>query len=596
MYPVSNDFITAMLQPVLQSKISGTIDSVAFTEAHILRGSLKISGQNAEMDNISIGTAASKELEITFLHSLGLTRTTLYGKSISLTYKLKLANNTYEDLPMGTYIITEANWTLRGIEVTAYDVMSKFDKYFDETTAEYPMSARPYQMIEWVCEQQGVEFGMTEQEVQALPNGTIYMEYVKGTAQTYREFIAYLAAACGCFAIIDRTNKLIFKRYSGAQYDSYGATERLTGGSFSDFMTRYNAYTVQDFASGQNVVVKTNQYVGLSMDLGRNPFLNSASKAVLRPNVLTELANINFAPFSCRFNFPPIYDLGDCIKLTGGIGDDNPHVINYFSWNYNVALTLEGYGKNPALAQAISQLDKEISGVANFTDLMATGYITATNRSEIEIDDSKKKVLVSMAAQSSKIAEGVFTCMIPINVTEAGSVTFYHELGFEPLREETVDLEVGEHIITLHDYMTFPAGVATNFRIRVQASEGFEGTVDEFAARSSLLVPSAQQATFDGNIIIDEEAIRWNITEPTFKVDDETISVDTQVPTGDTLSDTASEYSISESLFDSADEFMRMLVRYIAADRVLEDMETDRALEEEVTGEITYRATEEESG
>jgi hypothetical protein len=39
-----------------------------------------------------------------------------------------------------------------------------------------------------------------------------------------------------------------------------------------------------------------------------------------------------------------------------------------------------------------------------------------------------------------------------------------------------------------------------------------------------------------------------------------------------------------------------MLVRYIAADRVLEDMETDRALEEEVLGEIEYRATEEESG
>ena len=175
-------------------------------------------------------------------------------------------------------------------------------------------------------------------------------------------------------------------------------------------------------------------------------------------------------------------------------------------------------------------------------------------------------------------------------------MTFYHELGFEPLREETVDLEVGEHIITLHDYMTFPAGVATNFRIRVKASEGFEGTVDEFAARSSLLVPSAQQATFDGNIIIDEEAIRWDITEPTFKSDDETISVDTQAPTGDTLSDTASEYNITESLFDSADEFMRMLVRYIAADRVLEDMETDRALEEEISGEITYRATEEESG
>ena len=595
MYSVSNDFILAMLQPVIQSKIQGVIGSVPFTEVNILKGSLTIYAQNSGQDAIDIGTASAKELNITLMNSLNLTRSTLYGQEIQLDYLLKLADGTYEHLPLGSYIITEASWTLKGIEIVAYDYMSKFDKYFDETTAEYPMSARPYQMIEWVCEQQGVEFGMTEQEVQALPNGNIYMEYVKGTAQTYREFIAYLAAACGCFAIIDRTDKLIFKRYSGAQYDSYGATERLTGGSFSDFMTRYNAYTVQDFASGQNVVVKTNQYVGLSMDLGRNPFLNSASKSVLRPNVLTELANINFAPFSCRFNFPPIYDLGDCIKLTGGIGDNNPHVINYFSWNYNVALTLEGYGKNPALAQAISQLDKEISGVANFTDLMATGYITATNRNEIEIDDSKKKVLVSMAAQSSKIAEGVFTCMIPINVTEAGSVTFYHELGFEPLREETVDLPVGEHIITLHDYMTFPAGVATNFRIRVQASEGFEGTVDEFAARSSLLVPSAQQATFDGNIIIDDDAIKWDITEPTFKTDDETISVDTQVPIGDTLSDTAREWDIAEALFDTADEFMRMLVRFKSRERKLEDGRL-RRLEEETQGVNRYRRTEEESG
>ena len=595
MYSVSNDFILAMLQPVIQSKIQGVIGSVPFTEVNILKGSLTIYAQNSGQDAIDIGTASAKELNITLMNSLNLTRSTLYGQEIQLDYLLKLADGTYEHLPLGSYIITEASWTLKGIEIVAYDYMSKFDKYFDETTAEYPMSARPYQMIEWVCEQQGVEFGMTEQEVQALPNGNIYMEYVKGTAQTYREFIAYLAAACGCFAIIDRTDKLIFKRYSGAQYDSYGATERLTGGSFSDFMTRYNAYTVQDFASGQNVVVKTNQYVGLSMDLGRNPFLNSASKSVLRPNVLTELANINFAPFSCRFNFPPIYDLGDCIKLTGGIGDNNPHVINYFSWNYNVALTLEGYGKNPALAQAISQLDKEISGVANFTDLMATGYITATNRNEIEIDDSKKKVLVSMAAQSSKIAEGVFTCMIPINVTEAGSVTFYHELGFEPLREETVDLPVGEHIITLHDYMTFPAGVATNFRIRVQASEGFEGTVDEFAARSSLLVPSAQQATFDGNIIIDDDAIKWDITEPTFKTDDETISVDTQVPIGDTLSDTAREWDIAEALFDTADECMRMHVRFKSRERKIEDGRV-RRLEEETQGVNRYRRTEEESG
>lgn len=592
MYPVSNDFINAMLLPVIQSKISGTIDGIAFTEANILRNSLSIYAQNSGQDAIDIGTASSKELNITLMHSLGLTRSTLYGKEINLTYRLRLTDGTYESLPLGTYIIAEASWTLKGIEIVAYDYMSKFDEMFDETTAEYPSTGQAYDMIDWLCSAKGVALGMTRADIEALPNGHIFMEYVKGTASSYREYVAYLAGVLGCFAIVDRSDQLVFKQYSGTTYDSYGATERLTGASFSDFRTRYNGYTIQDFASGTQVLVSTDQYSGLTMDLGRNPFLNSAAKPALRANVLTELAAIDFAPFSARFNFPPIYDLGDCIKLTGGIGDDNPHVINYIAWTYNQSLTLEGYGKNPALATAQSALDQKIAGVASFTDLMATGYITETNRKDVQIG-ATKKTIVSMAAQASKTAEGVFTAMIPITMTEAGSVTFYHELAYQELRKETVDLPEGEHIVTLHDYMTFPAGVATNFRIRVDGDGA--GVVNEFSARASLLVPSAQAATFDGNIILDDEVIPYQIPEPQFAESGEEVVV-AVVPILQVVgADTAVEWSLSEAGFADATDSIRIIMHNQQYDRTLEDGETIRCLEDEDgTGTQDNRATEEE--
>ena len=189
MYPVSNDFISAMLAPVIQSKIVGTIDETAFTEANILSGSLRIYAQNSGKDSIDIGTASAKELNITLMHSLNLAGLTLSGKEIELTYKLLIAPNTYEDVPLGTYIIAEANRTLKGIEIVAYDYMSKFDALFDDTTAEYPITGKAYDQIEWLCDQRGVELGMTEAEMDALPNGTTMMEYVKDAASSYREYI-----------------------------------------------------------------------------------------------------------------------------------------------------------------------------------------------------------------------------------------------------------------------------------------------------------------------------------------------------------------------------------------------------------------------
>lgn len=591
MYSVSNAFLAQMLSPVIESKIAGTVNGIAFTEANILSGSLKICAMNASQDAIEIGTAASKELSITFMHDLGLVRNTLYQKEIVIEYKLKLPGNSYESLPLGTYIITEANWTLRGIECTAYDYISKFDTPIDDASENYPASGFAWDYLDFVCTQCGVTNGMTQADVEALPNGQITMQYAEGGAATHREFLGYLAAAVGCYAIVDRNNNLLLKRYDkNGAYDTYNNTQRLTNASFSDFITKYNAFTIADLETNSTQIYQNDGYTGLTMDLGRNIFLNSPAKSFLRANVLASLESIAFAPFSASFNFPPIYDLGDNIKLTGGIGDSNLHCINYFSWAYNRSLTLEGYGANPALAAATSATDRKISGLATMQELNTTGIITAQNRQDIGAS-SVRKTIVSMSAQPSKTATGVFTAMVPIEVTTAGEFTFYHEQAYNVLRSETVYLDVGKHIVTLHDFITLPPGIATNFRILVNTDGTADGTIYAYATRASLLAPSAIGGVFDGNLFVEDTVALWTDINGTFKTDLENVLVAVQTPLAADGNDIATKWTISEPTVSGATESISFIMIATSGARVLEEDEADvRTLE----NGTDYRLTEEE--
>lgn len=357
MYSVSAEFSAAMLQPVIQSKIAGVVDGITFTEADILSGSLRITSQNSQQDEINIGVAASAELEITFLHNLGLDRETLRGKPVVLSYQL-LVGETYESVPLGTYYIEEANWTLNGIQCKAYDAMTAFDTEIDPAEA-LPTTGKAYDFLTWACGKCGISLGMSQAEVEALTNGMIPIWYPEESpAKTYREYVAYLAGALGAFAVINRSGELIMKQYTRLPMATYTETARITGASFSDFVTRYNSYYVQDVITNENQRYKNTGYVGLTMDLGPNPFMQILpTREGIRQAVLSELSNIIFGPYEVKLNIPPIHDLGDCIKFTGGIGDNNYHTVNYICWTYNRQLVLSGYGKNPASASALSKTD-----------------------------------------------------------------------------------------------------------------------------------------------------------------------------------------------------------------------------------------------
>ena len=101
---------------------------------------------------------------------------------------------------------------------------------------------------------------------------------------------------------------------------------------------------------------------------------------------------------------------------------------------------------------------------------------------------------------------------------------------------------------------------------------------------------------FTGYIDLVEVAEKFDIEEMTEIAGTDSVTVTTQIPIGASISENASEFGIDEMTDEeSFAESIRFTELSIICDRVLEDEETERALEDESGGgDPATRTTEEE--
>ena len=373
-------------------RVKGTVGSTAFTDENILAGSLSVSNQCSGNKNIEIGQVYIGELNCTFIN-LNIARNSWYGKEITLQFGQNTTGDTFEYIPIGVFTISEANYTESGVVVKAYDNMAKLDKKCSSLSS----GAKPYDIVKAACKECKVTLETTERTFSYFPNGrTTLGVYAENDIETYRDVISWIAQTCCCFVTASRTGGIVFKFYDGDSVDTIDSEHRFTGCSFSDFSTRYTGLSVV------NIEKKTTSYYGLTPDngltynLGSNPYLQievSSSLATMRRAVLNKLANINFVPFQASCIGNPAYDLGDVLIFSNGIADGTKKsVITKYTWNYGQSYTMEGVGKNPALATANSKSDKNIAGLMNQSaSENAFKRTVLRNGSAISIADNETK-------------------------------------------------------------------------------------------------------------------------------------------------------------------------------------------------------------
>lgn len=394
MYNVSQDFLNAMVSSVQQHKIYGQIGNTNYTDANILAGSMQILQQCSGNSEVQIGQVNISELTATFV-GLDIARGEWQGKEITVTFALLVdaEHDTWEPVPVGVYTIQEAEWSVSGITVKAYDNMAKLDKRCSQRF----ISSNPYTMLNYACNQCNIEFGNTQAEIEAMPNGQdIMTEYEENDVETWRDLVSWLAQTLCGFAYAGRDGKIYIKQYTRTSVMSFTNDQWFNGASFSDFITKYTGISVVNIKYG------TTNYYGLPVDdgltynLGQNPFLqNYANGTERRGRILQGLTAINYTPFKLDMIGSIAFDLGDVLHFSdGSAGTGVDCCITKILYKHKRGVSLQGVGKNPATASAKSKTDKNISGLLDRVANTEFRFdVIRPNAEEIVIESGKEKRL-----------------------------------------------------------------------------------------------------------------------------------------------------------------------------------------------------------
>ena len=422
MYPVSNAYKQAMHARVQSFRITGSIGNVSFTDENILAGSLSINNQCSSSENIDIGQVYIGELNCTFIN-VEIERYSWQGKQITINFGQRLLNGSYEDIPLGIFTISQAEYTKSGVVVKAYDNMAKLDK----TCSSFVTGTIPYNIVKSACDDCHLELETTASEFENFANGRVTLSiFGENDINTYRDVISWIAQTCGCFVTASRSGGLLFKKYDENIVDTLNDSQRFSNCSFADYTTRYTGMSVV------NIAQKTTSYYALSPDnaltynLGSNPYLQtpvSHSLTAMRRNVLNALARINYVPFKATCIGNPAYDLGDVLVFSGGLADGTKkYCITKYSWTYGRDYVMEGVGKNPVLANGHSKSDKNIAGLLSQAVTDDYKVMVMQNGTDIKIEDGESKsVLFSRYLLSSSNSHVRFNIEILLVVTANAS-------------------------------------------------------------------------------------------------------------------------------------------------------------------------------
>ena len=421
MYPVSEAFLRAVQENTRNYRWTGQITTKGgavypFVYEDIVKGSGYITAQCCGSAEIELGTVYAAEMGITLFSQID--RYTLEGAEVRLSYHLRLADGSFEEVPMGIFEVSEANRTAHCLELKAYDYMLRFEKSFNG----FEIVGNAYAFLDLCCKACAVELAHTQEEIEGMPNGTELLSiYPENDIETYRDVLYFVGQVLGGFFCINREGKLELRKYGRLPVMEVKSRHRFTS-SFSDFITRYTA------VSSTNLRTQTAEYYalepddGLTMNLAVNPLLQfglEETRETLCRNILNDLAMVSYVPFDSSTIGNPALDLGDVLTFSGGQADGS-QIACITSSNCKIGgkHTLKCVGKNPRLAQAKSKNDKNISGLLNQIEAGKMGLFTYTNAKAYSLSKARC-VVISMEFASSQETDAQFIGQVMIEISAA---------------------------------------------------------------------------------------------------------------------------------------------------------------------------------
>lgn len=493
MYSVSNEYlekISAMPKSITR-RLRGYVDNIPFTENDVIMGSFKYVEKCINSADINLGGVFVGQLELTFKpgFAANITRGTWFGRKISASIGLLIDadNDTWEDIPIKPYYVSEANHSKSGIAIKAYDSMQDFDKSFNISTSAGTL----YDYAVLACQTCGVQLGMSQQEMAAMPNGTeIIALYTNNDIETWRDLISWVAVSCCGFATISRDNKLVFHTWHSEPDIEMDINDRETGGQWSDFTTYYTGLSIVNIEDEKSEYYSIEPDTGLTMNIGSNPLLQygtNETKTRQRMAILNALQNFVYTPFSSSGLLDPCFDLGDVIEYTDGLaGASSICCIHKMEYKYSSGkMALVGFGKNPSLFGAKGKMDKNLAGLLSKTSENENIIHTFVNAAEIELADGVPASILKIrfATINPKTIKLFHEINFDLDITDPdgdAEITAYYYLNDDLISFHPVSSwdNEGMHILPLMYFLeNLEGGQQYSWEVRLECSGG-SATID----------------------------------------------------------------------------------------------------------------------
>ena len=521
MYPVSNAFLQKIKENTREYYWTGTIITkngtrYTFQNSDILKGSAYINSKSCSSDEIELGSVNAAEMKITLFTNVD--RYSLNDAEIRLTYHLRIDENTVEDVPMGVFIVSEANRNIKTLELVAYDRMLLLDKAFSVTD----MVGTPYQILSLMAEVCGVSLEQSESQIKSLTNGTeTFSIYTDNDIETWRDVLFYLAQAMCCFAVFNREGRLELRQYGMTPVFEINNTHRFSS-SFSDFKTRYTA------VSSTNLRTQTSEYYALepddalTMDLGTNPMLQyglAATRKRIMERILNKLSEFEYVPFDSTTIGNPALDVGDVIVNRGGHADeDSYYCITESECRINGKQILKGVGRNPHLASAKSKNEKAISGLINKAEENKVIYYKFVNAYDINVGSAPTEVM-SIAYVAVEDTTAMFMAQVLLETTAVDEDVVLKVAYRQGMEEDTTFYPIetykdGKHILALLYPITVGENTDNTFSVYMNIVGNGSAFIKAGHIRATIYGQglAAGLNVWDGKIKIEEEFsdIPWN--------------------------------------------------------------------------------------
>ena len=547
MYSVSADYLTALSAPVKKFRLTGSVGSYSFTQDNVVAGSLQITNRISEGSEIKLGSVYTGQLKCTFT-GLNIPRGSWNGKVITLSEGLQLADESFEDVPLGVFTVSQANHTTNGVEVTAYDAMTAFDKNISFDTT----SGTPYELLAYICQQRNITLDNTEEEIEAFPNGTeTFSIYPENDIESYRDLLYWICQTLCAVATINRSGNLELRQYSDTSLATIDENSRFAGCSFSDFITKYTGMSVVDMGEQFTRYYSIDPDNGLTYNLGQNPLVQYSLNLV--QNIIDDFSSIELTPFKATMLGGALFDLGDCLTFSGGIAQGAVCGVMAYNYKYNGGYEIEGFGENPALANARSKVDHDISGLLSIArnEIMYYDFI---NAAAITVNDSGYIEVIKIRFAPLADTHIDFHAEIKHTVSAGMTVKVRYLLngedyGYYPEQIE----ETGKNLLHLLLAFSVRANTLNTLIVQMTTDDG-EATIAVGDARAYLAGYGigTQELPWDGNIDAQDE---WtNILIPSIPFDEASVmdnaSVSFITPTAITLAETFQNVPIPSIAFD----------------------------------------------